>query len=63
MEKLSIVIPALNEELRLPGTLKELSVYLEDNIKDYEHEIIVVVPIGTDSTLEIAKEYKEVNTR
>ena len=56
MEKLSIVIPALNEELRLPGTLKELSVYLEDNIKDYEHEIIVVVPIGTDNTLEIAKE-------
>ena len=60
MEKLSIVIPALNEELRLPSTLKELSVYLGDSIKDYEHEIIVVVPIGTDNTLEIAKEYKKV---
>ena len=58
MEKLSIVIPALNEEHRLPGTLKKLSVFLENEIDDYKHEVIVVVPEGTDKTLEVAKEHK-----
>ena len=59
MEKLSIVIPALNEEKRLPSTLDELSGFLDKEIRDYEHEVVIVVPKGTDDTLGVAKKYKD----
>jgi len=59
MEKLSIVIPALNEEHRLPGTLNTLAVYIKDNLKQYDNEVVIVVPEGTDQTLEVAKKHKD----
>lgn len=59
MEKLSIVIPALNEEKRLPATLDELSGFLDHEITDYEHEVVIVVPKGIDDTLGVAKKYND----
>lgn len=53
---LSIVIPAYNEEKRLPKTLSTICEYLKEN--DYDAEIIVVVEKSEDKTLEIVKEYE-----
>jgi len=51
---LSVVIPAYNEEKRLPKTLKEISSYLEK--QNYDYEIIVVNDGSKDKTAEIIKE-------
>jgi dolichyl-phosphate beta-glucosyltransferase len=59
MEKLSIVIPALNEEHRLPETLKKLSQYVDTDLQHFDNEILIVVPNGTDKTLEVAKNHRE----
>ncbi|MDI6591389.1 MAG: glycosyltransferase family 2 protein [Patescibacteria group bacterium] len=50
---LSVVIPAYNEEKRLPKTLKEIDNYLRT--KDYQSEIIVVSDGSTDRTVEVTK--------
>jgi len=51
---LSVIIPAFNEEKRLPKTLSEIDKYL--STKDYDYEIIVVSDGSTDKTCEIVKE-------
>ncbi len=59
MEKdifLSVIIPAYNEEKRLPKTLKAVSDYLSK--QDYEFEIIVVDDGSRDKTKEIAENLK-----
>src|SRR3989344_20270 len=50
---LSIIIPAYNEEKRLPKTLIEIDKYLFE--KPYEYEILVINNASTDKTSEIVK--------
>jgi dolichyl-phosphate beta-glucosyltransferase len=52
--KLSVVIPAYNEEVRIAETLKNVDSYLEKQSFDYE--IIVVVNGSHDRTYDIVKE-------
>jgi dolichyl-phosphate beta-glucosyltransferase len=49
---LSIVIPAYNEQKRLPGTLEQIVHFLEQ--QSYTSEVIVVENGSTDHTYEIA---------
>jgi len=51
---LSIIIPAYNEEKRIPNTLLKLLNYL--STKSYQWEIILVDDGSTDRTSEIARE-------
>lgn len=55
--KLSIIIPAKNEEKRLPATLAALCRYIKKNSGLYpsEVEIIVIVNNSTDETYQIVK--------
>jgi dolichyl-phosphate beta-glucosyltransferase len=50
---LSIIIPAYNEERRLPKTLEEIDKYLRK--KNYQYEVIVVSDGSTDRTCEAVK--------
>ncbi len=52
---LSIIIPAHNEETRLPGTLEQVFRYLEQ--QSFTSEVIVVENGSADRTFEIAREY------
>jgi glycosyltransferase involved in cell wall biosynthesis len=52
---LSIVIPAYNEETRLPHTLGRLLGFL--SAQSYDFEILIVENGSTDRTLEIAQEF------
>ena len=54
---LSIVIPAHNEEKRLPNTLGQIFHFLEN--QDLSYEVVVVENGSTDRTYEIAKEYTD----
>jgi dolichyl-phosphate beta-glucosyltransferase len=51
--KLSVVIPAYNEEKRIAATLKDVNSYLKKQAYDYE--IIVVVNNSHDKTFEIVE--------
>lgn len=51
--RLSVIIPAFNEEKRLPKTLLEVDEYLEK--QGYEYEILVVSDGSTDRTAEKVK--------
>lgn len=50
---LSVVIPAYNEEKRLPKTLKEVDAYLKR--QNYTYEILVVNDGSSDSTAEVVR--------
>ena len=50
---LSVIIPAYNEEKRLPKTLKAVGGYLER--QSYDSEILVVDSSSTDKTFELAQ--------
>jgi dolichyl-phosphate beta-glucosyltransferase len=54
---LSIVIPAHNEENRLPRTLEQVFAFLEK--QDFTAEVVVVENGSSDRTLEIAHEFAE----
>ena len=56
---LSVIIPAYNEEHRLPKTLREIDKYLSE--QDYSYEIIVVSDGSTDRTPDIVREMMEKN--
>jgi glycosyltransferase involved in cell wall biosynthesis len=59
-KSLSVVIPAYNEELRLPATLEETMRYLQQRRAKrptFTYEVIVVDDGSTDSTSEVAFEY------
>ena len=51
---LSVIIPAYNEEKRLPQTLREIDKYLRE--QNYESEILVVSDGSKDKTVEVAKD-------
>jgi dolichyl-phosphate beta-glucosyltransferase len=53
---LSVIIPAYNEEKRLPKTLEEINNYLKK--QNFESEIIVVSDGSTDRTCEIVEKLK-----
>jgi dolichyl-phosphate beta-glucosyltransferase len=53
MKKLSVIIPAYNEEKRIGQTLRDVDAYLEKQAYDYE--IIVVDNNSTDSTSLVVK--------
>lgn len=54
---LSVIIPAHNEEHRLPGTLEQVIAFLEQ--QSFTYEVIVVENGSDDRTLEIARSYQE----
>ena len=51
----SVVIPAHNEQNRLPGTLEQLFRFLDQ--QSFTSEVIVVENGSTDTTLNVAKEF------
>lgn len=51
---LSIIIPARNEEARLPRSLERVFGFLQQ--QDYSSEVVVVENASTDRTLELAQE-------
>jgi dolichyl-phosphate beta-glucosyltransferase len=53
---LSVIIPAYNEEKRLPKTLREINEYLKK--QNFESEIIVVSDGSTDRTCEVVENLK-----
>lgn len=55
---LSIVIPAYNEQFRLPTTLISFIDYLERTSRDYE--IIIVDDGSSDQTAEIARKFERI---
>jgi dolichyl-phosphate beta-glucosyltransferase len=54
--ELSIVIPAFNEELRLPATLEKIARYIEREQKNIE--VIVVDDGSTDRTAEVPESFR-----
>jgi dolichyl-phosphate beta-glucosyltransferase len=52
---LSIIIPAHNEEGRLPQTLEQIFAFLET--REYSAEVLIVENGSSDRTLEIARKY------
>jgi dolichyl-phosphate beta-glucosyltransferase len=57
---LSIIIPAYNEEKRLPGTLEQVFGFLQS--QSYTAEVLVVENGSHDKTLEIAQSYTKTHT-
>ena len=56
MIKLSIIIPAYNEEKRIGKTLERILEYLNKRMFDYE--IIIIDDGSTDNTIEIVSKFK-----
>lgn len=54
---LSVVIPAYNEEYRLPRTLEQIFAFLQE--QSYASEVLVIENGSSDRTYEIAKEFAE----
>ena len=54
---LSIIIPAYNEEQRLPASLQKIVDYLP--LQDYEAEVLIVDDGSQDGTVELAKSYRD----
>jgi dolichyl-phosphate beta-glucosyltransferase len=52
---LSIIIPAHNEEKRLPSTLEQIFAYLND--QSYSSEVIIVENGSSDGTLDVAQKF------
>ncbi|XP_076876384.1 dolichyl-phosphate beta-glucosyltransferase [Brachyhypopomus gauderio] len=58
--ELSVVVPAYNEEFRLPVMMEEAMVYLEKRQKQnskFTYEVIIVDDGSRDRTTEVAREY------
>ena len=56
MKKISIVIPAYNEEKRIPKSLEEIKRYMDAHL-DFEFEVIVVDDGSKDNTIDVVKKY------
>ena len=62
MKKISIIIPAYNEEESLPYLFERLN-KLMDEVKQYEFEILFVNDGSKDKTIELIKEYRAKDQR
>ena len=62
MKKISVVIPAYNEEESLPY-LYERIIKLIDTIENYEFEILFINDGSKDKTLELIKQYRKQDNR
>ncbi len=62
MKKISIIVPAYNEEESIPYLEKRL-VALMDNMKNYEFEVLFVNDGSKDKTLELIKELRKRDER
>ena len=62
MKKISIIIPAYNEEESLPYLHERLNNLMNSN-KNYEFEILFINDGSKDKTLELVKEYREHDKR
>ncbi len=62
MKKVSIIIPAYNEEESLPLLYERLK-KLMDSIQNYEFEILFVNDGSKDNTINLIKEYREKDPR
>ena len=56
---LSVIIPAFNEEKRIPSTLRQITKYLDGK----EYELLVVNDGSQDRTEEVVKQFAEENQR
>ena len=54
---LSLIIPAHNEEARLPGTLQQVLDFL--STQPYQSEVLVVENASHDRTLQVAQEFAQ----
>ena len=54
---LSIIIPAFNEERRLPRTLEQVFSFLAQ--QSYNAEVLVVENGSSDNTLQVARQFAE----
>lgn len=52
---LSIIVPAYNEETRLPGTLEQIAQFLI--AQPYSYEVLIVENGSTDRTCEVAEQF------
>ena len=59
MSKISVVIPAYNEEARLPATLASVFDYLEKKGSDFE--ILVVDDGSVDGTADFVRRFSSEN--
>lgn len=62
MKKISIIIPAYNEEESLPYLRERLNKLMEE-MKNYEFEVLFVNDGSKDKTMEIIKQYREEDNR
>lgn len=62
MKKVSIIVPAYNEEESLPYLYERLNKIM-DEMKQYEFEILFINDGSKDNTLEIIKQYREKDPR
>lgn len=62
MKKISIIIPAYNEEEALPALMKRITKFADDT-KDYDFEFLFVNDGSKDRTIELIKEYREKDKR
>jgi dolichyl-phosphate beta-glucosyltransferase len=57
---LSIVIPAFNEQVRLPETIRRIESYLQQ-LNPRFHEILIVNDGSTDGTVDAIRQFSEAN--
>ena len=62
MKKISIIIPAYNEEESLPYLYDRLK-KLMDDMKNYEFEVLFVNDGSKDKTIKIIKEFRQKDER
>ena len=62
MKKISIIIPAYNEEEALPALMERITKFADDT-KDYDFEFLFVNDGSKDRTIESIKEYREKDKR
>ena len=62
MKKISIIVPAYNEEESLPFLYERLT-KLIDNIENYEFEVLFINDGSKDRTLELIKEIRQKDER
>ena len=62
MKKITIIVPAYNEEESLPYLYERLE-KLINSIENYEFELLFVNDGSKDNTINLIKEYREKDSR